>query len=508
MKLIKLLLGIIVAVVVIILAAAIFLAIMILDFNVVEPDYLNDSTTIELSTETSISRALSYAKTDSKINFYLSEEELNIILKASSKQINKALGSISGNIEALYVDILNNNDIKYTCYISFYGLTTSIKGEFKYREGLTSFVFGFSNFNIGSLNLKTSLFKSAKINDKNINDYLLEALKDSNLKAYFSDNGDFNITISHDFVQELLFDSVKDSDFKFLSPVVNAILNSGKTIGFAEDKFNFGINVSPFEFDYTKDYYNAHYFSCENAKFMVEKLLNDNVITPDKTNLVANYLMLGYDSLNDSDKNTIKAINLSSVEILNNESYKGMIEYDERDIDELLLSEKLSDNTLIISQEYISNFFLKEGIVGQMNCFVREDNDKYNVAFIGIEDMYIDIWRKDIYFYFNVSIDGMIMPIVLTTYVSDTTGLKTVLKINGFRIGSQELNNSQEIVDFLSANVNLEWFYFNASENQIIIDFNNVFINNPELNLLLNDRLTMVYNGDSTSGYIEFLYSN
>lgn len=503
MKLLKILLGIIGAIITFVLAAGVILALLILDFNVVEPEYLNDTNSLNLSAEKSLSQALSYAETKSVLNFSLTEEELNIILKVSTNEINKSLEPLGFSIRALYVDIISENAIKYTCYISFYGITSSIKGEFKYSNGIDAMHFEFSDFYIGLINIKTSLFKEQSVSGKPVNDYLMEELKDKEFKALFLNNGALSISISYDYLQKLMFNVVEIAEDSFLTPVLNVLLNSGKTINLDEEKFNFVIDLKPFELNHENDYYQTKNYTCQLAISDVEKLLNDNVITPDEADLVATYIMVGYDRLNETDKEIIKTIDLSSVNITDNENYKGLVDYYEGSVGEFLLNERISDTEFVISELDISRFLLQKGIVGQMNCFTYKNIDKYYSSFIGVEDMYVDITDTHMYFYFNVSLDGLVMPIVLSSKINETKGLRSVLNISELRIGSVEITDSSQIVDFLAKNINLEWFYFNAIENQIIIDFTNIFKDVPELSPLLVN-IVMSYSDDISSGAILF----
>lgn len=506
MKLIKFLFGLLIGLLIVVLVIVVFLCIMILDFNVVEPDYLKNETSMELSTETTISRALSYAKTNSKINFYLSEKELNVLLKESTKEINEALSPISGRIEALYVDLINESDVKYYCYFSFYGVTSSIKGEFEYREGIDSLSFSFSNFNIGSLNLKTSLFQNLSVSGQSINDYLLEQMKDTDFRAYFADNGAFNISINNNFVQSFLLDAVKEQNNSLFNPIINNILFSTKSINFGDEQFNFGIDISDFGIDYTKDFSNTKYYTCELAQVDVEELLNNGLIKQDDASLVATFLMSGYDVLNDEEKSRIDEIDFSSVGILDNTDYDGLVEYDKRSISEVLISEITAENAICISESSISSLLLKEGIVGQMYCFVRNDNDRYSVSFIGIEDMYVDINLNCFDFYFNISINGFVMPLVISTNQVSSNGLRTVHNINNIRLGSSSFDNDKkEMIDYLASVITIDWFTFDATNSQIIIDFTNEFSSNLELNALLaiNPDLSISLVGDKTSGFIK-----
>ena len=507
MKLIKFIFGIIIAVVILVLAFAVFLAIMILDFNIVEPDYLKDKTTFALDTESSISRAISYAKDESKINFYLTEEELNILLKSTAEEINESFDPLDVRIDAFYVDLLNDKDIKYTSYITAYGLTTSIKGQLKFSQTESHLVLELSDFTLGSLNLHTSILKDVKVSGKNINDYLSDALADSELKFEYSESGKLKILFNNNQVIKLLLENAKKNASTFVTPVLNAILDSEKTIGFTENQFNFGTDLSKFKLNNKTDYLKISNHSCEIASNVVETLLNNNSISIDDCNAVANFIMNGFNKLSESDKAKIKKLDLSSIEITNNENYDGIVEFEKRSISEIMLSEKASDNTIKLSENMITNYLLSEGLVGQMTCYIRKDDNKYNVSYIGIEDIYIDINNNSFDLYFNISIDGFVMPIVLSSQLLNCDGLRNEFELKKVRLGSVELTDNIEMVNFLAKNLKLDWFYFRASENKIIIDFSNVYRNHSELSQLLSDDLTMSLYGDKLSGYLMFYYN-
>ena len=129
-KLIKFILKVVLILFVILIIALGVFVFMLYDNNFSEPDYLKDSSEVEFIMNDFISKGLKDSKVDKKVDIVLSEEELSVILKTISNEINKTASGIT--IKTAYVDVTEAKTVNFISYFAVLGFNSSLKGDFDY----------------------------------------------------------------------------------------------------------------------------------------------------------------------------------------------------------------------------------------------------------------------------------------------------------------------------------------------------------------------------------------
>ena len=487
MKLIKFLFGFIFTIILLVILSFGALFLLVQDNGFEQPDYLNDSN----GTTLNIGEVLSYGLVDTpnneKVAFVLTEEEINLILKKYTAELNVALKELA-EIKTLYVLKENDNQLKLISYVHTELLNTSVKAFLSYEIKNNQLVFHLTELDLGKIKLPISLFTSF-LNSNDINEKVNSSLETLRMNFNLSNN---ELTFSIDLVilKDLLTQSLSDTpDYDLYMTLLSLIMRVNNSLTTNNsDNVGFDLNVSDFSFDSSRDSTIPYSLDFDSVKGKVEVLLNKVAITSDEATMTATYLIKGFDNISETEQNIIKHKDFSSIGIDDISTYKGMLNYDNTSVSDIFKSQvSLPFNGLKLSEDDFNNILLQNNIVGQMYSFVRKEEDSYRVSYIALESVYVDIEDDNLAINLTISLNGKSIVLVIDVNTPETRGLMIDGYVNSIRLGNIILNNEEVkgLLSYLDNTVDEEWIMFDSTNSSIDIDFSSIFSKETILSQLL-----------------------
>ncbi len=511
MKLIKLLIKLLLVILIIVGAAVGITLYQLSDSSFSEPDYLKDIEPIKYNANNFISRSFENTKENGEIELTFEEKELNIILKSICLDLDEQIKDSNIVIETMYVDVLENNDIKFISYLDVMGFKTSLKGDFHMELINMDFTIQINNIQVGKMNFErekvVALIKM--INGDNLkNDLSLDGINIS------SDLSKMTVTISIDSLKDKIVSLMKETDeYGLYSTLLGIIFRIDDLIHLAKDVHEIGMNINLNQFAYSeeKDVPMPYFVNFDDVNIKVETLLNNNIANEENVNDIATFIARGNNASNEVIDAT-KDIDLSSVGINNNSTYKGIINYDDRSFSDTLISqiptsiEELNNfNGFKLRESEWNNFFAKSDAIGQIFNFIREEDGLFKSSYIGVNSLYIDIIDNHFALYLTISINGKNLVINFELDNEKTDGLKINSIVSSMRLGEIELldNEIKSLLTFLNGTLKADWIQIKAEEKKINFDFTTIFSENKNLSDFLNSSSNVhtSFKEDEGNGY-------
>ncbi len=510
-KLIKFLFKLIFFLLIILIVALGVFIVLLYDNNVSEPDYLINSETVEFDINALVSKGLENTKETKRIELVLTDEQMSIIRKSTAKKINDSASGFGFNIKTAYVSVTDIRTIKFNSYISFMGFNSSLKGDFDYELVNDELIFHISKVSVGKINLETKLINSLKIDKESLNKMFAENLINSGVSVTINDS---NVTVSislDTFKDMLLSDMIKESeDMDLHHTLLSLILRNSDLIQATNSLEGIGVDIDldKLDFDSNTDASIPYTIDFDSVSDKVEQLLDNNIISSDNANLVATYLVKGYEKLSEDKQKEVDKINLSTIGITDNSSYLGIIEYEKYTIIDVFTNQYTGVfSGLKLTEKNWNEILLQNDLVGEMYCFIRKEDDKHYISYISVESIYVDIKEDHLSFYLTLSANGESLLLNLDLNHKDTNGLKVTFDINAVRFGSVALNDDEisSLLTYMSNTIDEEWIIVNSEAKEVVIDFIGVFENNSVLSLILQMpgvNPTAKFTEDKTGGYV------
>ena len=262
------------------------------------------------------------------------------------------------------------------------------------------------------------------------------------------------------------------------------------------EKLGLNIDINKLIFDSNRDVEIPYHVDFNNISDKVEQLLNNEIINLDDANAVGTYLVKGYQKLDANDRSKIDNIDFSSIGINNSSNYEGILVYDDAKVEEIFASqvpttlEGLQNfSGLKLSEKNFNDILLQSNLVGGMFCFARKEAGEYQVSYIAIESIYVDLKDNHFAIYLTMSLNGQSIVLNMEIDAQETVGLKVDGNIESLRFGSEVLNDSEttSLLSYLNGTVNQDWIKIDADSNTIDIDFTNMFSVDESLKTLIEN---------------------
>ena len=233
----------------------------------------------------------------------------------------------------------------------------------------------------------------------------------------------------------------------------------------------------------------------------LEKLLKHELISVEDVDIVGTYLAKGYDKLTANERSKIDALNLSRIDINENNKYRGIYKYNVQTIEEIFTNEinrvynKLPNfDGIKLTESDFNGLLLQNNLVGGMFCFVREEAGEYKVSYIAVESVYVDLKDNHFAIYLTMSINGQSVVVNMEIDAPKANGFKVNGTIESLRFGSEMLNNDEitSLLTYLSAAVNDSWITIDADSKSIVVDFTSTLSGIPMFSEIV-DFFTVLY---------------
>lgn len=462
-----------------------------------EPEYLKELEPIEFDLDSILSKGIKDCDENSEISLTLEEKEVNSILKALRLDLNEQLASSNIEIETMHIVVEDSYDITFVSYLDFYGFKTSLKGDFVLDLVDNIFKIQIDNLKIGKMNFNKSNVVSL-IKKFISNDNLKNELEVAGIKLN-SDLNSMSISLNLMDVKDKILSSIEGTnEYDLYQTLIGVIFRVENLITLSDLNGNIGIDIdlTSFSYDSEKDANIPYYIDFNSVNSKVETLLNNNLIDKSLCNSIATFLTKGYYLSDDKVLEDIQSIDLSIIGIENKTTYTGIIDYEEKSIDEVFASQIPTIELLSsfegfkLNEDAWNNFFIQSEAVGKVFTFIRKENNEYKSSYVAIESLYIDIKNDHFALYLTVSINGKSLVINFELDSEEVEGLRIGSTIQSMRIGSDLLNDEEikKLLSFLDSTINDEWIIIESNDKAIDFDFTSMFTDNVSLKNFINNH--------------------
>ena len=212
----------------------------------------------------------------------------------------------------------------------------------------------------------------------------------------------------------------------------------------------------------------------------VEALLAAGLVTEEQVSPVFRLLVKGYASLSDQDKAALEGVDLTSVGVTDKETYRGMMEKEQRSLSDLLTNDQffLSSGALLptfgvkITDDMLTEVLRSMNFVGFSLAFSGADTGR--VAYVVIEQFNLLATENHIDLEMIVNINGV--QTVMTAALSAPPAVDVAInaKVDSVMLGEEPLTEAQrrELLTYLaSAAADVDFIAFNAEEETVTLRF-------------------------------------
>lgn len=212
----------------------------------------------------------------------------------------------------------------------------------------------------------------------------------------------------------------------------------------------------------------------------VEALLAAGAVTEAQVSPVFRLLVKGYASLSDQDKAALEGVDLTSVGVTDKETYRGMMEKEQRSLSDLLTNDQffLSSGTLLptfgvkITDDMLTEVLRSMNFVGFSLAFSGADTGR--VAYVVIEQFNLLAKENHIDLEMIVNINGVQTVMTAALSAPPAAGVAINAKVDSVMLGEEPLTEAQrrELLTYLaSAAADVDFIAFNAEEETVTLRF-------------------------------------
>ena len=212
----------------------------------------------------------------------------------------------------------------------------------------------------------------------------------------------------------------------------------------------------------------------------VETLLAAGLVTEEQVSPVFRLLVKGYASLSDQDKAALEGVDLTSVGVTDKETYRGMMEKEQRSLSDLLTNDQffLSSGALLptfgvkITDDMLTEVLRSMDFVGFSLAFSGADTGR--VAYVVIEQFNLLATENHIDLEMIVNINGVQTVMTAALSAPPATGVVINAKVDSVMLGGEPLTEAQrrELLTYLaSAAAGVDFIAFNAEEETVTLRF-------------------------------------
>ncbi len=431
MKIKKIFLIIIPAFVATILIAAVVLIAKISDSSDVRSEaVIADTVSFESRMSDKLVESLSDTNDTGEINLTFSEEEFNLFLGAAIRKLGNSL------LRGASAEIADSNSLSVALGVSWTGVKSVIRADIFYTETADNMVFSLLNIKLGKLKLSPGI---AKFIINKFNNYL------------------FSFTLSIE--DNLLLISISKADLaNYLSSLTDddenlelyrvALKRCLKEEGMlsvkfgADEEIGADIDLEKLAYDEARDGEAYSDITIADLNSKLALLLNDGALNSETLNTAAKFILMGYQKLSDEEKDIIKDIDFSSVGIVYNRYYDGIINYDERTLSSIVVEHlptvlPLQGEVFFkVTEDDLNALVLQSDVIGSVTSYARQSDAGYEVSSIVLESFNADIEDDSIVLKFIMSINGKKLIFSAEMHSQPTSITSITLSLGEVKMGS------------------------------------------------------------------------
>ncbi len=478
-KLLKFIFGILAFVIFFVIIAVIIISVLLYDNS---HDLEKENITITDVISEMNYNALETAN-DDKLSYTFDDLSLNSFLGVLSDYINLDPLEIS-NIYTTFDNLDDEDDENdtITLYIplKIFVYKSCLIAEMNVQQNEDSFTLVISNAKIGKVN--SDFFLIEKTLDKAFNPETVEKeikKQGYNIECDYKE-GNFYLTIEKNEIFDILIKNINNDLYKsFLNVVMeNPDLYDLEFKG-KEKGFVINLNTLSSTIPASKSF-ELRSNPLENAISKAEKLLNDEIIEKNQVSYAVDYLIRGYQNIEEDIQKEIDKINFSSIGIPYVKLYDGIVIRDDTNIVDIIsastatLSLYSPSVNVNLSDDNVNAIIDDSSIIGKTFSFQKNNEINY----ITIGNIYISSSYHQIILSTLIDLNGKEIKIDATldaSAINNDYKINTIL--NNVNIGSVEFSDDEQkaLLSFLKDNINIDLLEINPDSKNIIINFDEYF---------------------------------
>ena len=467
----KLLIGLLVPVVIIVGGAA-TLYFLVRDNS--QPTYVASENTTEQVLNKKLFGAIKDTKTTHKLNIDITQDDFNQILAHT----HKSLGSdVKEYVKSLEISI-QDNDYHIYFFVHTPVLDTKVDLVCAFDQDDDNIYLVINDIKAGILGVKhLALFALSKMVSS---DSLTSSLGRSgiHMKADL-DAGKF--TYPKKSAREDLISMLGSSDGSNLaSAMYSNILNMGLTTVDFKNQLSVAVDLEPISTN--ENFCNNEFvldeeaLGLENAKTNLSTLLKANIVPEEKADTVFEYLMLGYDHLDESEKDYVNNVDMTSIGIANNQLYLGYQPTPAGISDQFAsipLSTWSSGGGVLVTEHSINEALHYRDLIGYSVIFTNEGD----VEYITVDNFYINMVNKEdkeqMNMVIGMNINGYETSLILENTKTENTQFGMKLQNEGMYFGTKTVDDNLKdfIYDLIADNLPSHHFLSFDGQGVFTVDF-------------------------------------
>ena len=457
-------------------------------------------------------------KTEKEANITFNEEELEYLLYPVFMEMNDELSGFK--FSGVNVDV---NDGDYYIKLSgeafgFYKTVLYAKLDFSFNNEI--FAIKLNSVKLGRLGL-TGLGKVMLmfVSEKQLERDLAES------GIYLDlDKNNLAIRMTLDDIEQTLTKQTQEDNKELISLLLDIFLanNNLLELNLGEDNlFGAIIHLDNAKYDDSIHGELKYDYDFDDIKNKLEALLTSKVITGELVSSVANFLVKGYNHIDDETKEEIKNLDFSSIGILNKNTYDGIIDRSDLSMSSYMSSLFVGKTPLEISQ------ILKDGIVipdttltGLVQSFdfigssFAFSNDENKVGYFVLEQLDFTCLQEKLKIDLVANINGLQICVEVETYNPESDGLQITGEVRKVLIGNYDLSSDQKmkLLRYLRDTFKeTNWIKVNPDKEEIVLDFSEAMSeaisHNSVLSNLIKNSIDLSCKTIVKEGYIAIKYS-
>ena len=500
-KFFKFIFGLIGVVLLLIIILTVVLAISLYKKETVAPDYADASlerpTALVINSE--VEKAMHNVSTTNNVDLTLDEEALEYLFLSITNSVGEDVKN-AVDISGVDVDVKDGKyNLMLSGKVSFY--KTLITCGLSFEEDSEAFKIKLEGLKAGKINVYTfrgiaSIFLRANKIEESL----------AKKKIYCDlDFNHFEIVFSKDNIKKMLVDMMGQDQAELVNVLGDIFLSDNSILEFnlgKNDLIGAILHLQMIKYDEAVNGALPYHYDFDSLKANTKSLLENNIITHENTGVVYKYLVNGYDVYKDDQKSKsyIDSLNLTSIGIMNNSLYDGIMSKPEENSNKIVANGVKDALTLSIEQMIINRGFtititddtLTEALktlslVGFSTAF---SNDFTNdVAYVVIEQLNFICEQNKIVVDLIANINGerIYIEVALNT-LENNDGLSLTGTIDHIQIGSKDLSDSNKLslLRYLkNATEEVEWIEVKPTDN---VSTSTILFNFAQI---LNDNSTV-----------------
>lgn len=459
-------------------------------------------------------------KTNNDANITFNEEELEYLLYPIFMSINEELSGVE--FTGVNVDVENGEYfIKLSLKsLGFYKTVVYAKLDFSFDNKV--FEIKLNSLKLGKLGL-TGIGKVflTFVNEKNIE----RDLEDSGIYLDFN-KSNLSIKMTLDDIEKTLTKQAEEGNKELVSLLFDIFLANNDLLELnlgKNDLFGAIIHLGKAKYDETIHGELKYEYDFNDLKTKTETLLTSEKINAKDVSLVFNFLVRGYNHIDEEDQKLIKEIDFSSIGINNCMLYDGIIDRSDLSMSSYMESifvgktplqvASMLTEGIVIPDDTLTGLLQNFDFIGYSYAFSNEEN---KVGYFVLEQLDFTCLKEKIKMDLIGNLNGLRICIEVNIDCLDenASGLSITGDINSVLIGSYNLSESQKIklLDYLKKEFKeTDWISVNTEKEQMILDFSKAMADAISSNPILNAAITESMNSTKKTyikeGFISIKYS-